>query len=227
LDATERLMTGKYGATPDRYRISVHLFPAPADGIDTVQSGQNQCCTSSAGGLRTGTIRLLAPSASVWTTANLKSSLGLAKTGDDYHAKVLVSEYIPIGHYAAQDNRPAGGWQYDDAPQWFVQSLQEYDAIFHSTDANRATTARRLLQWAWANPATFFCCSPNLMIAEPYNGGAAFMAFLAVEFGEDVHRRLLQSPADTFEAALANETKPYSSQLLLERFRKWLDTAQQ
>ena len=43
------------------------------------------------------------------------SSLGLPKDGEDYHAKVLMSEYIPIGHYAVQDSRPAGGWRYYSA----------------------------------------------------------------------------------------------------------------
>jgi hypothetical protein len=49
-----------------------------------------------------------------------------------------------------------------------------------------------------------------LQIAGPYNGGATFMAFLADEFGEDIHARLLHSSAKTFDEALANETKPYS-----------------
>ena len=49
------------------------------------------------------------------------------------------------------------------------------------------------------------------------------MAFLAAEFGEDIHARLLRNPAQTFEAALASETKPYSLPELFDRFRKWLD----
>src|SRR6267378_962334 len=137
LDATEQLMKSKYSVMPDGYNMSIYLLPAPADGIDTVQSGQNQCCAATAAGGRTGAIRLLARSAPVWKATNLTSSLGLPKTGDNYHAKVLVSEYIPIGHYSVQDRRASGGWQYYSAPEWFVQGLQEYDAIFHSTDSNR------------------------------------------------------------------------------------------
>jgi hypothetical protein len=112
--------------------------------IDAVQSGQNQCCTETGGGIRTGTIRLLTRSAPVWRARNFTSSLGLPKAGDDYHVKVLVSEYIPIGHYAVQDGRSARGWQYYSAPEWFVQGLQEYDAIFHSTDSNGTMTRQRL-----------------------------------------------------------------------------------
>jgi len=217
LDASEQLMKNKYGVTPGRYTMSVYLLPAPAGGIDTDQSGQNQCCSNG-----TGTIRLLTLSAPVWKTSSVRSSLGLPKSGEDYHAKVIVSEYIPIGHYAVQDSRPAGGWKYHDAPEWFVQGLQEYDAIFHSTDRNSTETKAALLGWAKGNAGMFSCCAPGLTIADAYNGGAAFMTFLATQFGEDVHARLLRDPAPTFEAALANQTKPYELPLLYDRFRAWL-----
>jgi hypothetical protein len=101
LDATQELMKAKYRSTPDRYDMSIYLLPAPTGDIDILTSGQNQCCTPTITGMRSGTIRLLTRSAPVWKSANLTSSLGLPKAGDDYHAKVLVSEYIPIGHFAA------------------------------------------------------------------------------------------------------------------------------
>jgi len=223
LDKTEILMKSKYGVTADHYRMSIYLLPAPANKVDTVQSGHIHCCTPTDKGMLTGTIELLSRSAPVWKTGNLTSSLGLAKTSDDYHAKVLMSEYIPIGHYAVQDGRASGGWKYYDAPPWSVQGLQEYDAIFHTTDSNRTMTAKKLLEWAKSNPTKFSCCSPKLAITDHYNGGASFMAFLATEFGESIHARLLRNPANTFEAALANETKPYSLVELFDRFRKWLD----
>lgn len=224
LDRAEQLMKTKYGVTPERYRMSIYLFPAPAGDIDTRQSGQVQCCTQTSSGISTGTIKLLALSAPIWKTAELKSSLGLPKSGEDYHAKVLMSEYIPIGHYAAQDRRPAGGWAYYNAPDWFVQGLQEYDGIFHTTENNRTATARRLMEWAKRNAAKISCCTPKLEIPDSHNGGAAFMAFLAEEFGEDVHARLLRSPAATFAEALANETKPYSMEQLFAKFQKWIES---
>lgn len=223
LDYAEQVMKAKYSATPDHYHISIYLLPAPDGDLNTTQSGQNQCCTRTSTGISTGTIRLLSLSAPVWKTANLTSSLGLPKTGKDYHAKVVMAEYIPIGHYAAQDSRASGGWKYYSAPEWFVQGLQEYDAIFHTTDGNRTATARRLSEWAKRNKTSFSCCSPKLTIADAYNGGATFMAFLAAEFGEDIHARLLRNSATTFEAALASETKPYSLGELFDRLRKWLD----
>jgi hypothetical protein len=224
MDRTQQLMKTKYGVTPARYRISVYLLPAPADDIDTNQSGEDICCTRVSKGPSTGTIKLLTISAPIWKSANLESSLGLPKTGKDYHAKVLVSEYIPVGHYATQDSRPSGGWSYYSAPNWFVQGLQEYDAIFHSTDNNRTMTTKRLFAWAKDNPTQFRCCSPKLAISDDYNGGATFMAFLAEEFGEDIHARILRNSAPTFEAALAAETKPYSPVQLFDKFQKWIKT---
>lgn len=225
MDRAEQLMKTKYGVTPDHYHISVYLLPAPAGEIDVNQSGQNRCCSTTASGIKTGTIKLLTLSSPTWTP-NLKSSLGLPKNGEDYHAKVLLSEYVPIGHYTVQDQRKSGGWSYYDAPNWFVQGLQEYDAIFHTTDYNRTATTKRLLEWAKRNPTKFNCCTPGLGIADDYNGGATFMAFLAEKFGEDIHARLLRNSSPTFAAALASETKPYSLAELFSLFQKWLDQKQ-
>jgi hypothetical protein len=60
------------------------------------------------------------------------------------------------------------------------------------------------------------------VISEVYNGGATFMAFLASQFGEDIHSRLLRDPAPAFDAALANQTKPYQLPELFAKFRVWL-----
>lgn len=222
LDAAEKLMATKYHVVPDRYHMSVNLLYRPENDIDATQSGQNRCCSTDDKGRKTGTIFLLGPSAPIWKERQLLSSLGLPKEGEDYHAKVLVSEYIPIGHYAVQDSRPTGGWSYYSAPRWFVQGLQEYDAIYHTTETNRTRTADTLMKWARRNGGRFACCTNGLELADAYNGGAAFVAFLAAEFGEGIHERLLRSGASTFDEALASETKPYSQSELLSRFRKWV-----
>ena len=48
------------------------------------------------------------------------------------------------------------------------------------------------------------------------------MTFLADEFGEDIHARILRSNAATFDEALMEETKPYGTAELFARFQKWL-----
>jgi len=220
-DATERLMRDKYGVTPTHYRMSVFLHPAPTDKAD-VNNALNRCCTRVSDSLSTGTIDMLAPSSPTLQSAMAISSLGMRKGSLDYSAKIFVSEYIPIAHFEVQRLRGGGGWRYYDAPNWFVQGLQEYDAIFHSTPVNRDSTGRRLAAWAVAHPAVFSCCTPALTIKDDYNGGASFLAFLAVQFGEGIHARLLRSPAATFGGALTAETTPYSGEQLFALFQEWL-----
>jgi hypothetical protein len=133
-----------------------------------------------------------------------------------------MSEYIPIGHYAVQDSRASGGWLYYSAPQWFVQGLQEYDGIYHTTDRNRVQTAATLMKWARTNARRFACCTNGIELGDVYNGGAALMAFLAAEFGEGIHERILRNAASTFDEAFAAETRPRSQPELLVRFRTWV-----
>ena len=220
-EADERVMQQKYGVQPVRYRMAIYLLPVPTADIDVARA-RNSCCVRVSEGDSTGKIEMLAPSAPAMLAATELSSLGLRKNDSSYHAKILLSEYIPIGHYEVQNGRPSGGWRYYDAPNWFVQGLQEYDAIFHTTERNRTETAQRLLAWARAHAAAFTCCSPGLKISDDYNGGAAFMAFLAAQFGEDVHMRLLKSPAATFEEALTSVTQPYTREQLFARLQDWL-----
>jgi hypothetical protein len=220
-DETERVMKDKYGVVPLHYRMSIYLHPTPTTGAD-VNTAHNHCCRSVGNGDSIGMIDMLASSAAAMKDTTAHSSLGMPKSSDDYHAKILISEYIPIGHFEAQNARPSGGWKYYTAPNWFVQGLQEYDAIFHSTATNRDTTAKRLSAWAAANAPVFSCCAPDLAITNAYNGGAAFMTFLAVQFGEGVHARLLRSGAPTFADALTEQTKPYNRSQLFGLFQQWL-----
>ncbi|HEY4099722.1 MAG TPA: hypothetical protein VGM20_02470 [Gemmatimonadales bacterium] len=220
-DSSIALMHSKYGVTPDRYRLGIYLYPSPAAGV-TVDDARIHCCSDSAG-VDTGRIELLAPSAPAMQQSTAVSSLGVRKNSESYVAKILMSEYIPIGHYEVQRQRADGGWSYYDAPNWFVQGLQEFDAIFHSTTENRSTTSRRLMAWAKAHSDVFSCCSPDLSLRDDYNGGAAVLAFLAAEFGESVHQRILADSASTFAAALTDVTRPLSRRQLFARFQTWLN----
>jgi len=223
LGRAEELLKDKYGAVFTGFFVSLYLYPAPTENAN-VGLADLHCCSKGANGVRIGTISLLAPSAPVWKDSVGRTSLGLSKD-ESYHAKLIMSEYITVGHYIVQESRAvAGGWRYYSAPQWFVQGLQEYDGMFHTTDTNRRVTGTALLQWARSHTSMFSCCAAGLVISEPYNGGATFMTFLAAQFGEGIHARLLQDAAPTFEGALENQTKPYRLPELFDRFQAWLST---
>ncbi len=220
LDRGDALLQKKYGVTLAGYHVDVYLYPESNDRAGVGQASL-RCCSRN-GDIKTGSIAFLAPSAPVWKTYRGMTSLNLPKD-EHYQAKVLMSEYITVGHYAVQDSRTQpGGWKYYSAPQWFVQGLQEYDGIFHTTDANREITGAALKAWAKAHPEAFACCDWGLQISDAYNGGAAFMTFLAAEFGEDIHAKLLRDDAATFPAAFEKETKPFSLPAVFEKFRAWV-----
>ena len=108
------------------------------------------------------------------------------------------------------------------APAWFVEGRQEYDRLFHSADRNRIQERTALLQWGKSNRSAFACCEPGLRIADSRRGGALFLIFLAQQFWPGVLQTIADDPSRTFDAALANQTKPYELTLLFERFEAWL-----
>jgi hypothetical protein len=216
LDRAETVLRQKYGVAFAGYHVDVYLYPEPNERANT-GTANLKCCSG-----KTGVISFLAPSAPIWKDFHGLTSLRLPKD-ENYQAKVLMSEYITVGHYIVQDHRAkAGGWRYYSAPNWFVQGLQEYDGIFHTTDANRETTGAALLAWAKSHPDAFKCCESGLQISDVYNGGAAFVAFLAAQYGESVHARLLRDDSATFMAALENQIQPDSLQELFVKFQGWL-----
>lgn len=226
MDRAQQLMRSKYGVSADRYALSLYLHPAPATGAGVGLATLN-CCTQQPDGKLSGSIQYLSPSASAWQTTQGTTSLGLP-FDDNYHAKVLTHEYITLGHLSLQATRQ--GWSYYDSstPSWFTQGLQEFDGIFNTTEANRTTVHPKLVDWGRNNRTKFVCCATlsnelSIRITDEYNGGALFVAFLAAQFGEDVHARLLRSPATTFNEALAAETKPYDVAQLFSRFRDWFN----
>ena len=218
LDRTEALMRSKYAITDTSYQVAFYLY---SESNDHAGVGHAQVQTSAT----LATIHYLTPSAPAWKATTNTTSLGLP-FDQNYHAKVIISEYIPLAHLALQATR-AGGWRYYDAPSWVSQGLQEYDGFFHSTDFNRTTGFRRMREFGRNNPTQFSCCREGLpQIADTYNGGALFMAYLADRFGEDIHARLLRSTQPTFAAALANETENTAIGVLFDDFRRWLTAVQ-
>jgi hypothetical protein len=132
LDRAEDLLKEKYGVAFRGFYVAFYLHPAP---METANLGlaNLRCCSNGANGVKNGVISYLAPSAPAWKGYQGLTSLGLPKD-DHYHAKIIMSEYITIGHYVVQESRiKTGGWRYNSAPAWFVQGLQEYDGIFHTT----------------------------------------------------------------------------------------------
>jgi len=222
LDIAERTMSEKYGVTRTGWQLSVYLHPAP-----TSTASVSTATLTTNNGAKTAVLDYLAPSAREWGNGGT-SSLGLPRN-DDYHAKVIVHEYVTLGHQSAQQQATRGaGWSYYSAPSWFVQGLQEYDGLFHSTVGNRSTAPDAIRRWAGANRENFACCQTlgneqRIFIDDVYNGGLLFHTFLVSRFGDDIQRRLLLSSESTLYSALAKETNSSLSEIF-SRFREWFQT---
>ena len=87
LDKAQELMRTKYELERHEFELSVYLYPEPAAGATT---GTATLYTSGA----QAEIRYLTPSAPDWAARPTWGTLGTPT--DDYHAKILVHEYITL-----------------------------------------------------------------------------------------------------------------------------------
>ena len=214
LDRAEGLMLNKYGLSRTGYDISVYLPPAP-----TGRTGRGQstllCCSRNA-----GEIHYMTPSAPAYGGGALGT---LRLSADDYHSKTLMHEYITVGHIRIAEEDKSKGFQYYSAPSWFVQGLQEYDGMFHSTESNRTTGYERLLDYAERSlQDTFY----NFGSSSIYFGGLLLQRFLAEQYGEGIHLDLLTSGQPTFDLALDEQLAIHgrTASEAFDDFQRWFQT---
>ena len=227
MDHTESLMLDKYGLRRTGFDISIYLHPAPASGAG-VGLATLVCCSDG-----TGEIHYLTPSAPAWEELQRRgatTSLG-APFDDDYHAAVLIHEYITVGYQRISDDK-SRGFRYYSAPAWFYQGLEQYDGTFHSTEANRTTGYERLLDHADRHLRDkIYCCrtlDPDIQSfgsSDVYNGGMFLMKFMADQYGREFHVDLLKSQQPTFAEALADELalRDRTVSEAFEDFQRWFE----
>ena len=212
LDQAERLMLDKYGIRRHGYDISVYLPPAPTQytnrGLATLV-----CCSQNA-----GEIHYMTPSSPEYGNGPLG---GLRLDADDYHAKTLIHEYITVGHTRVSANKTRG-FKYYSAPSWFHQGLEEYDGMFHSTESNKVTGYKNLIDYADRNLRdTFYSFGST----SSYFGGLLLMQFLADQYGEEIHADLLKSEQPTFDLALDEELEERDRTVseAYDDFERWFE----
>ena len=208
LNAADRLMREKYGINSHGYEVYVYLEPAPT-GYAGVGRAVIFTWGSNDNEQRFATIHYMTPSAPAWEEARRQgSTTSIGRPFDDhYHAKTLMHEYVTVGHQAAKRSKESG---WDDAPSWFVQGLEEYDGLFHTTPENRTDGFGMLLAHADQRlREEIHCCrslgQPTFGTSDPYFGGTLILRFLAEAYGEDIHAAVLRSREPTFSAALKTE----------------------
>lgn len=212
LDQAVAVAKAKYGITYRGTPCTVNLYPTPngkastgSAGIETSMSGNGTTVS-----VTRCTVHLLTWSAPEWKTA------GGSSWGDPkdvvYWDAMLVNEYITVFQDLTALVKPQG-FSYYQAPGWFYQGLEAYDGYYHATEESLAR-ARGLLRdgrlGVKNNKSYVICCKRSnggegLAVKSDYVDGFALVAFLASQFGEEVHSRILRSPRVTFEEALLQE----------------------
>ncbi len=145
-----------------------------------------------------GTIRMPGPAAYDGTR---KSTSGHSKNRD-FFDKLLIHEvsplYLQLLAYSA-DSLFRG-------PSWFIQGVEEYFAVFHSTKYWRTKGYRVYHQRLAAKPETIDT-DFGLNIRDPYNDGFIIFNFIREEFGEDAIFRLIKSTEKSFGKRLRSATQ--------------------
>ena len=126
-----------------------------------------------------------------------------------------MNEYITVFHDLTTRNKPVG-FTSSQAPNWFIQGIEAFDGYYHSTEASldRVHELMRDGRLGVKNRKTYVVCckssytvgSQAMGVKDDYIDGLALTAFLALQFGEEVHAKILRSTRLTFEEALLEET---------------------
>ena len=234
LDQAVAVAKAKYGTTYRGTACKVHLYPTP-NGVASTGSAQIQSSTSGSQGnvsVASCTVHLLTRSAPDWKTLppGSSSSWGDPKDGTYWDA-MLVNEYITIFQDLTGRNKPKG-FAYYQAPNWFVQGLEAFDGYYHSTEASldRVRGLMRDGRLGVKNRKTYVVCckssytvgSQAMGVKDDYIDGLALTAFLALQFGEEVHAKILRSTRLTFEEALLEETG-VSLDEMFEAYTAWVN----
>jgi hypothetical protein len=203
LTAITDAATRKYGTRFDGFRAEVRLRLPPAEMRS--RSGPYACC-----------IRDMSEGVTIATVA-----YDAALTGHDDDVS-LATAFMPLTYLAVQTER-GPGWLFNDAPEWFIEGLPMLDGRYGLSPSPQVARAG-LVRWKQQHQRDTECCGGNgrtLFLPDQAMGGAAFLAYLAERFGEDVHARIVRSSAPSFTRAFTEETRPYTLPELFTGFSAW------
>lgn len=221
MNQAEQASFDKYGVRFAKYKIALYLHPAPTPAAGA-GSARLTCCTTQSGTSR-GTIDFLTPSHQGWRQGR-DPVTGLAYDGY-YQARLMMHEYMTVGHYAVQDTRGPGdsegsaiGWTYYSAPDWFYQGLQERDALAASDKNYRESVAPLIIRYSRQLDGIVCCRSldpaiPGIAVSSVYADGFTLLSYLSSRYGEDIAGRVLRHTAPTFWEALERTTSVSVSEL--------------
>ena len=208
--------------------VNIMLLPEPNHEAST-STTWFKCCYDSSGGYdrSQGTfaqIPYLTPGHSDWSEAPTFG--GARLTPDNFHAKNLTHEFI----HAVQ--RTLWRTRNTHVPDWFVEGQAEYDGMFHTTEYNRTTGFRNLVDHGHRYHRdkiilgqTLGGDDNRLVVTEIYFSASIVLRYLSERFGEDILLRLMKHEYPTFHDALMAEMDSAGTTLEaeFEGMRDWFD----
>jgi hypothetical protein len=122
---------------------------------------------------------------------------------DDYTAKLIADELSTVLFERITRDKQKG-WYFQDAPPWFVQGIEGYAGLTHSTVHNRKVTLSKYIVMVKTDPGEVYF-DTKIHARNPYVGGLVFVTFLYRVYGKARVNELLASPLPSFEEAFAAE----------------------
>ena len=178
----------------DNFDCTIVQFAKPVP--DVVSTDQEQ--TQSDGGSKSFRVFLLALS-SIPPDARTPVS---ERKDEDFSHKTIADELSSI--LLDRITQPkSSGWHFHQAPDWFVQGMEGYFGMTHSTPHESAVTLPLHLAAVRERPGEVVFGS-GIRTGNSYLGGLALVAFLYDTYGENQMNKLLTSPKPTFDEAFAD-----------------------
>ena len=210
----------------DRLHVNIMLVPEPNHEA-TTGTTRFKCCYDSSGTLSSqGTfaqVPYLTPGHSDWK--RYPRFGGASLTPENYHAKTVTHEFVhAIQHTIWGSSR--------NVPSWFSEGQAEYDGMFNTTEYNRTSGFRNLVDLVHRRHRdnillgqTLGSDEPRLVVAEVYFSGSFVLRYLSERFGEEIQLRLMKHEYATFNEALVAEMESAGTTVLteFEGMRDWLD----
>ncbi|MCZ6671488.1 MAG: hypothetical protein O7C75_00975 [Verrucomicrobia bacterium] len=136
--------------------------------------------------------------------------------GKDYYDRLMIHELFSIIADKVTRNKESG-WHIYEAPDWFVQGLEQYVALSISDSEE---TLRKYIIRTKKNE-TISQTDSGLAVSNPYTCGTALLAYLCRN-GNNTIKQLLMSNDPSFEEAIQRHTG-MNTKVFLTKFNEWID----
>jgi len=111
------------------------------------------------------------------------------------------------------------GWYFQNAPDWFVQGIEGYFGLTHSTAHSRDVTLPKYIALVQSHPEQVSFAN-GIHVGNPYIGGLVLVTFLYDVYGSERVNVLLMSPKQTFDQAFLENFGDLDS--LRKKYSEWI-----